>query len=253
MIGQDIQVAHLASNSHSEMIKSAGWRDNEPNRKILVFEAEWNGEGELPPDTKLIRNCGECPEKVKSRIKAHYQKLKEALETGRHLDGYFADADKWGDILTEAMNRGHAFDFSKVVSLGGTVYVREGATFTAPVLTKCGTVDVRKGATFTAPVLPEVSGYVDVREGATFTAPVLTEVSGYVNVMEGATFTAPVLTKCGSVDVQKGATFTAPVLTEVSSSVYVRECATFTAPVLTKCGTVYVQKGATFTAPKLKK
>ena len=39
--------------------------------------------------------------------------------------------------------------------------------------------------------LSEVSGYVYVREGATFSAPVLSEVSGYVYVREGATFSAP--------------------------------------------------------------
>ena len=33
MSGQDIQVAHLPSNSHSGMIDAAGWRVNEPNRK----------------------------------------------------------------------------------------------------------------------------------------------------------------------------------------------------------------------------
>jgi hypothetical protein len=84
--------------------------------------------------------------------------------------------------------------FKKLTEVSGSVYVRQGATFTAPALTKSGYVDVQEGATFTAPALTEVSGYVDVQEGATFTAPALTEVSGYVYVQEGATFMAPALT-----------------------------------------------------------
>jgi hypothetical protein len=72
------------------------------------------------------------------------------------------------------------------------VDVQQGATFTAPALTKSGCSDELQGATFTAPALTEVSGSVDVRQGATFTAPALTK-SGYVYVQQGATFTAPAL------------------------------------------------------------
>jgi len=112
-------------------------------------------------------------------------------------------------------------DFEDLTEVSGSVYVRQGATFTAPALT-------------------EVSGYVDVQEGATFTAPALTEKSGSVYVQEGATFTAPALTVSGYVYVRQGATFTAPALTEVSGYVDVQEGATFTAPALTKSGSVYV-------------
>ena len=65
------------------------------------------------------------------------------------------------------------FSSKSMTEVSGSVYVREGATFTAPALAKSGSVYVREGATFIAPALTEVSGSVDMREGATFTAPVL--------------------------------------------------------------------------------
>ncbi|WP_316745154.1 hypothetical protein, partial [Pedobacter antarcticus] len=46
--------------------------------------------------------------------------------------------------------------------------------------------------------LTEVSGYIDVRQGATLTAPALTK-SGSIYVRQGATLTAPALTKSGSI------------------------------------------------------
>jgi hypothetical protein len=73
-----------------------------------------------------------------------------------------------GDI---AFGAGDSAD--NLLTVSGYVYVREGATFTAPALVKSGYVYVSKGATFTAPALVEVSGYVDVSKGATFTAPKL--------------------------------------------------------------------------------
>jgi hypothetical protein len=98
MLGDSIEMLHDPSNSHSEMIQVAKWRTNEPNRKVTVFEAEWDGQGDIPSDSRLIRNNGECPERLVSRIRSHYVKLKEAIETGKHLDGYFSDLAKYGDV-----------------------------------------------------------------------------------------------------------------------------------------------------------
>lgn len=78
----NFEIRHDKSNSHSGM---AGDIRNEPNRKTVIFEAEWNGQGDLPPDTKLIRNIGECPERLVKKIRDHYIKLKEALVNGKHL------------------------------------------------------------------------------------------------------------------------------------------------------------------------
>jgi RNase P/RNase MRP subunit p29 len=71
-LGDKFEIIHDPSNSHSGM---AGNLVNKPNRKPVIFEAEWNGEGEIPADGSLIRNSGECPERLTKRIRAHYLKL----------------------------------------------------------------------------------------------------------------------------------------------------------------------------------
>ena len=171
MLGQDVQVAHLPNNSHSEMIEKAKWRDNEPNRKIIVFEAEWDGTGEVPSDGKLVRNSGECPEKLMTAIRQHYLRLRKCLISGKHLDGHFKDHTKWADVWSKAMERGFMPDFSNVVEF-------------------CGDVIIEQGATATLPVLKEVSGDVRIGQGATATLPVL-EKCGYVIIGQGATLDAP--------------------------------------------------------------
>jgi heme oxygenase len=173
-----------------------------------------------------------------------------------------------GDLTVTLENQ---HNFKNLTEVSGYIDVQEGATLTAPALTKSGSIYVRQGATLTAPALTEVSGYIDVQEGATLTAPALTKSgsiyvqegatltapaltkSGYIDVRQGATLTAPALTKSGSIYVRQGATLTAPALTEVSGYIDVQEGATLTAPALTKSGSIYVQEGATLTAPALTK
>ena len=154
-IGNEFTIHHDPDNSHSKMGARLNLL-NKPNRQPVIFEAEWNGEGDVPSDTILIRQCGECPKPLAKRIRAHYHKLKEALTEGKHLGkkGYFSNHEKYADVWTAAMSRGHMPDFSEVETFSGSV-------------------DVREGATLTAPALAEVSGSVVVREGATLTAPKL--------------------------------------------------------------------------------
>ena len=100
-----IELRHLPTNSHSEM---AGDLENKPNRKPIIFEAEWSGNGDVPAPERLIRNHAECPPKLVETIVSHYQKLKEALADGKHLvvGGYFGDISKWSDVWSEALKRG---------------------------------------------------------------------------------------------------------------------------------------------------
>ena len=176
-IGDNYSIYHDPSNAHGEMRNRVQETPSPAPmaRRAITFEAEWSGDGDLPPDTQLIRDFGECPERLVKKIRDHYIKLKEAVQQGKHLgqDGYFCDPNKWADVWSVAMQNGFQPEFSNVVTFPGSVYVRESATLTAPALT-------------------EVSGYVDVREGATLTAPKLTK-SGSVYVREGATLTAPKL------------------------------------------------------------
>ena len=130
LLGQEIQVAHNQKNSHSGAIQEAGWRENEPNRRINVFEAEWNGIGEMPPDSKLIRNSDECPEKLVKAIRSHYIKLNEALTTGKHVlaGGYFS-SEKWVDVLSAVANRNMPVAFPEKVggylNLGGLTSAKD--------------------------------------------------------------------------------------------------------------------------------
>jgi hypothetical protein len=234
LIGQDVQMAHLGTNSHAEMIKVAGWKANQPNRQTVIYEAEWSGEGDMPPVEKLIRNSDECPEKVQESVKNHYGKLQEAIQAGKHLDanGYFKDASRWYDVWSNAMQKGHMPDFQNVTSFASYVTVLRGATFHAPVLAEVASyVIVAQGATFQAPALAK-AGEVRVEQGATFHAPVLAEVASYVTVAQGATFHAPALAKAGYVTVAQGATFEAPALAAVAGGVIVAQGATFEAPKL---------------------
>ena len=171
LLGQEIQCAHLPSNSHSESIEAAGWRVNEPNRTPFIFEAEWNGIGELPSDWGLIRNSGECPEKLTKRIRDHYAKLRDAISGGNHLTTYFSDVKKWHDVWSRAIENKVPVTLPSVFP--GSIVLREGATLQADALT-------------------EVSGYIYVREGATLTAPKL-EKSSSIDVQEGAKLIAPKL------------------------------------------------------------
>jgi len=99
-IGDKYEIRHEPGNSHSE---TADKLRNLPNRKAVIFEAEWNGEGELPSDSKLIRNIGECPDRLVKKIRDHYIKLKEALATGKHLSDYFSDTKKYSDVWNKAI------------------------------------------------------------------------------------------------------------------------------------------------------
>ena len=93
--GEDsFEIRHSPDNSHAEMAKEL---QNQPNRCAVIFEAEWNGDGDLPSDAKLIRNICECPERLVKKIRNHYIKLQEALKTGKHFDDYFSDTKKWSD------------------------------------------------------------------------------------------------------------------------------------------------------------
>ena len=76
-------------------------------------------------------------------------------------------------------------DWAQITEVAGGLGVREGATLTAPALTKTGWLDAHEGATLTAPGLTEVSGGLNVHEGATLTAPALRLPRGWVRTETG--------------------------------------------------------------------
>lgn len=96
-LGQDEQMLHFPHNSHAQMISEAGWRGNEPNRRTIVFEAEWDGVGQFPTDEKLVRNAAECPKQLLAAIRRYYHMVSESIREGKHLD-FFGDMTKYKDI-----------------------------------------------------------------------------------------------------------------------------------------------------------
>ncbi len=123
MNGQAVEMIHEPENSHSGMIAKHKWRENKPNEKTRNFEAEWDGVGALPSDTKLIRNCNECPERLRSRIREHYKKLSAAITTGKHLDYYFKNSAKYSDVWQVAIKNNAPLP-AGLTTVGGSIYVR---------------------------------------------------------------------------------------------------------------------------------
>jgi heme oxygenase len=169
------------------------------------------------------------------------------------LEIYSDDQERyeWLTTVTGDLNvREGATLTAPALTKTGDLNVYEGATLTAPKLTETGNLYVHKGAKLTAPALTE-TGNLYVHKGAKLTAPKLTTVTDDLNVREGATLTAPALTETGNLYVHKGAKLTAPKLTTVTGDLGVYEGATLTAPALTETGNLYVHEGAKLTAPAL--
>lgn len=198
MIGTGIQHLHDGSSSHSAMIAKAGWRENEPNRKTLNFEADWDmmATAMLPPN-RLIRGHHECPERLERRIVEHYNRVFEAVVEGRHLDGYFKNSKQWGDVWEAAANRGVSIAIPSTMenalriyghvrlldleNLTGSLYVLPGATFEAPNLSDIGiTLHVYGVAELKA--VRKIGGHLHVGMGGRVNLPSLVEVMAGVNV-----------------------------------------------------------------------
>jgi hypothetical protein len=113
MLGEAAEILHASHNSHSQMITEARWRENKPNESVRVFEAEWDGRGAFPSDSSLIRNVGECPERLKDKIRNHYKKVQAAITKGEHFDHYFADYEKYSDVYAMAVANGVGIVFPK--------------------------------------------------------------------------------------------------------------------------------------------
>ena len=210
-LGEDhFEVRHTPDNSHATMRAGV---ENKPNSKTVVFEAEWNLEGEQPAPTKLIRNIGECPERLVKMITRHYAAAQKAVTTGEGLNqkGIFSDQRKWTDLYQAAMRRGSPVEL--VGEFPGDVIVAHGGTLNVPALTKAGYVIVEQGGTLNVPALESVAGYVIVAQGGTLNVPALESVAGYVIVEQGGTLNVPALESvAGYVRVEQGGTLNAPKL-----------------------------------------
>jgi hypothetical protein len=127
LIGEAPQMCHTPDNAHGKMIEAAGWKNNEhaPAISATVFEAEWDGKGQLPPDGRLVRNSGECPEKLMAAIRRHYEKLHDFLESGKDWK-YFCDFAKWADVWGSLKSLPDNVQFPD--SIDGNLYLRSLAS-----------------------------------------------------------------------------------------------------------------------------
>jgi hypothetical protein len=211
-LGEDLSIYHDPSNDHSNMRGRVGeTATNAPMaRKAITFEAEWDGEGDLPSDAKLIRNIGECPERLVKKLRDHYIKLQAALTTGKFLEegGYFGDTAKWCDVWNAALAKGAPVKLPAVFR--GNLKVYGSAKLDA--LTQVGgDLDVSGSAKLDAPALTEVGGHLVVSGSAKLDA--LTQVGGNLDVYGSAKLDAPALTEVGgNLDVSGSAKLDAPKL-----------------------------------------
>jgi len=173
-LGNNFSIQHLPSNSHSEM---SGELKNLPNRQPIIFEAEWDGSGDFPTDEKLIRNSGECPEKLKALIREHYGKLQAAITSGAYLKSYFNDANKWEDVWKVAAASGATLVLPSVFTGGLELY--DGSKVDARSLTSVGgSLVLHGGSELDAPALTSVGGSLVLYDGSELDAPALREVEG---------------------------------------------------------------------------
>lgn len=79
----DGAIAHVASNSHSEAARAAGWLENDARQRFV--EVQWNGVGEMPPISDMIASdakSDDLTERQVAAITAHYRDLAETLRSG---------------------------------------------------------------------------------------------------------------------------------------------------------------------------
>ena len=182
-IGQLPETYHDKTNSHSGMIETCKWRDNQPNGKTIVFEFECKTD-ELLSDSdlhakasSLIRNFGECPEALVRKFISNAIKVREALKTGKGLtpDGFFSDTKKFCDVWNKAIERNIAVILPAVFA--GDLYINSSAKLEA--LTKVGGyLSINPSAKLEAPALAEVGGYLSINSSAKLEAPKLKSVNG---------------------------------------------------------------------------
>ena len=155
IVRRDGAMAHVPENSHSGAAAACGWRENEPNKRPVFVEAEWDGEGEYPGADKITRVPAgeELTAAQRKRIDSHYSALASILKNRRPT---FEQLLYWNKPA-----------FSDVLS---RLWVE---TIPEEITEWTGSLDVQQGATLTAPALTKVTGYLYVQQGATLTAPKL--------------------------------------------------------------------------------
>ena len=207
IVRKDGAIAHVKTNSHSEAVQAANWRENDQMadlRGAFFVEAEWNGEGSLP-DVQLISRGAPLNEKQRKALETHYGALAKLLANPADhaermlLDGGIFAADEYADIRWRVLNLENlpAAIASRIVK-ESTIYAdnqKAVKSFNPSIVKLEGNLAIADGYKVAAKKLESVCGYVYVRENATFSAPTLAEVGGSVYVHKTGKFIAPKLAK----------------------------------------------------------
>ncbi|HWA28088.1 MAG TPA: hypothetical protein VG734_20725, partial [Lacunisphaera sp.] len=100
-------LAHVAENSHSTAVSKAGWRENEPLKRPVFVEAEWDGLGEYPGAEKICRvpDGEKLTDAQRSAVDSHYRALALMLKQkspSAAVRAKFA-APEFADVVSQAI------------------------------------------------------------------------------------------------------------------------------------------------------
>jgi hypothetical protein len=103
VVRADGAVAHVAENSHSTAVSKAGWRENEPLKRPVFIEAEWDGIGEYPGVDEICRvPDGEKMTPVQRKaVDGHYRALAAILQGKPSKAARFAEPE-YADVVCQA-------------------------------------------------------------------------------------------------------------------------------------------------------
>ena len=201
-VRRDGALAHVASNSHSEAVKQAGWRENDQMADLrgkFFVEAEWNGSGGLFLGVEKITG-GEVNEKQRKVMETHYAALTALLadpaaNAERMLfDGGIFAGDQYADIRWRVLIHPDCPKSvaDRLVTL--PLYANGEAikSFDPRIETLEGSFAIA-GGNVAVKNLRKVGGNVEVYGSAKADFPVLTEVGGSVAVSGSGKMVAPKL------------------------------------------------------------
>ena len=131
VVSREGEIAHVASNSHSEAVAAAGWAENtvtsDLHSKNRFIECEWDGFGNIPSFEKIAKNLtDDYTESQKIQTINHYTKLSEFLNGDiKHLD-YFSGNNYVDVRRCVAQNTSTSQEILANLSTDENIWVRRG-------------------------------------------------------------------------------------------------------------------------------
>lgn len=105
----DGALAHVKDNSHSGAVKAAGWVENQPHKRPVFVEAEWDGDGEYPGADKIcrIQEGEKLTAKQRETCDRHYKALADVLNSPEPKAASLArfKAPEFSDVKSARLRR----------------------------------------------------------------------------------------------------------------------------------------------------